>query len=69
MAGRIFITKYQGQADHKVYFTDYEGQQKNAELLRGCTLTDYEGQADLKVYITEYQGQASIIITRKNFPR
>jgi len=69
MAGTVYITKYEGQADWKVYFTDYEGEERNTELLRGCSLTSYENQASVTVYITDYESEATIVITRRNFPR
>lgn len=65
----VGITKYASDALYKVYFTDSEADEKNAELLKGCNLTDYPSTADVKVYITEYSNEADIRITRRNFPR
>jgi hypothetical protein len=69
MAGKVILTQYPGEADHKVYFTDYPGDEMNAALLKGCKLTKYPGEADFKLFITEYPGEATIKIMRANFPR
>ncbi len=66
---RVFIVQYEGQADHKVFFVDYDSQEKNQQIISPGELVDYEGQADVKVFIVNYEGQASIKITRKNFPK
>lgn len=69
MGGKVYISKYPGEADYKVYLTDYLGEEKNADIIKGCKLTNYPGEASVKVYITKYPGEANIKITRKNFPR
>ncbi|MBQ7357092.1 MAG: hypothetical protein IJW66_06810 [Clostridia bacterium] len=68
MANKIYIAKYQHQADYKVFFVNYEYQEKNAQIIKGCKLADYEYQADCKVFIVDYEHQADIKIMRKNFP-
>ena len=66
---RIYITKYQSEADYKVYLTDVLSEERYAEILEGCRLTPSLGEADIKVYITQYISDADIIITRRKFPR
>ena len=68
MANKIYITNYQSQADYKVFFVNYESQEKNAQIIKGCKLTNYQSQADCKVFIVNYESQADIKIMRKNFP-
>ncbi|MDP6932598.1 MAG: hypothetical protein QGG40_06755 [Myxococcota bacterium] len=65
----VYITKYESSADHKVYFTEYDGSQKAHQLIEGCKLTQYESSATFKVYITSYESSASIVIKRENFPK
>lgn len=66
---KIFIVKYESQCDFKVYFCNYESQQKNHQLIAGGKLVNNESQADIKVFIVNYESQAQIKIMRKNFPR
>ena len=68
MANKIYIVKYQHQADYKVFFVNYEHQEKNAQIVKGCKLANYEHQADCKVFIVDYEHQADIKILRRNFP-
>ncbi len=65
---KVYIVKYETQADHNVYFVDYATQQKNEQLISPGELVDYETQADVKVFIVKYETQASIKIMKKNFP-
>ena len=67
--GYVYITRYPGEADYKVYFTDFPGDELNAQIIEGCSLTEYPGQASCKVYITSFRGEADIRILRSNFPR
>lgn len=69
MAARVFIVNYESQCDYKVFFCDYESQQKNHQIIIGGELVDYESQADVRVYIVNYESQANIKIMRKNFPK
>ena len=69
MAAKVFIVNYESQADYKVYFVDYESQQKNYQIIAGGNLVNYESQADVKVFIVNYESQADICIMRKNFPK
>ena len=69
MSAKIFIVKYESQADYKVYFVNYDSQQKNHQIIAGGKLVNYESQADCKVFIVKYESQATIKITRKNFPK
>ena len=69
MAAKDYIVKYESQADYKVYFVNYESQQKNHQIISGGKLVDYESQADCKVFIVNYESQANIKILRKNFPK
>lgn len=69
MAARVYIVKYENQADYNVFFVDYDGQQKNHQIIAGGKLVQYENQADVKVFIVKYQHQADISIMRKNFPK
>jgi hypothetical protein len=66
---KVFIVNYESQADHKVYFVDYENQQKNQQIISPGELVNYESQADVKVFIVSYENQATIKILRKNFPK
>lgn len=66
---KVFIVKYERQADHKVFFVDYDSQQKNQQIISPGELVDYESQADVKVFIVNYESQAGIKILRKNFPK
>lgn len=68
MANLVWICDYPGRAKYKVYFVNYESQERNAAILKNCKLAKSEGQADIKVYIVQYEGQADIKIMRKNFP-
>ncbi len=69
MAAKVFITKYVHQADYKVFFVNYDHQQKNHQLIVGGKLVKYDHQADAKVFIVQYKHQADICIMRKNFPK
>ena len=69
MSAKVFIVKYESQADYKVYFVNYDSQQKNHQIIAGGKLVNYESQADCKVFIVKYESQATIKITRKNFPK
>ena len=66
---KIFIVKYESQADRKVYFVDYASREQNAEIITPGELARYESQADVKVFIVKYESQADIKIMRKNFPK
>lgn len=66
---KVFIVKYEHQADHNVFFVDYDHQQKNQQIISPGELVDYEHQAEIKVFIVKYPHQASIKILRKNFPK
>jgi len=63
------MVNYESQADYKVYFVDYESQQKNHQIIENGKLVDYESQADVKVFIVNYESQADIKILRKYFPK
>lgn len=69
MAAKVFITKYEHQADRKVFFVDYDHKQKNHQIIAGGKLVKYEHEADVKVFIVNYDHQADICIMRKNFPK
>ncbi|OQA01693.1 MAG: hypothetical protein BWY70_00288 [Bacteroidetes bacterium ADurb.Bin408] len=69
MAAKVFIVKYESQADYTVFFVDYESKQKNHQIIAGGKLVNYESQADCKVFIVKYESQADIKILRKNFPK
>ena len=66
---KVFVVKYESQADRKVYFVDYASQEKNAEIISPGQLVQYVSQADIKVFIVKYGSQADIKIMRKNFPK
>jgi len=66
---KVFIVKYDYQADYKVFFVDQQYQEKNTEIISPGTLVKHEYQADVKVFIVKYDYQANIKIMRKNFPR
>ena len=68
MGGKVFIVNQEYKAQYKVFFVNYEYQEKNAELLKGCKLVSQEYQADIKVFIVKYEYQANIKIMRKHFP-
>lgn len=69
MSAKVFIVKYENQADYKVFFVNYEHQQKNHQIISGGKLVNYEHQADCKVFVVKYEHQANIKILRKNFPK
>lgn len=69
MAAKVFIVKFESQADHKVCFVNHDSQQKNHQIIAGGQLVKYESQADVKVFIVKHESQATIKITQKNFPK
>ncbi len=69
MGAKVFMVNYESQADYRVYFVDYESQQKNHQIIENGKLVDYESQADVKVFIVNYESQADIKILRKYFPK
>jgi len=69
MAANVHIVNYESQADYKVFFVDYDSQQKNHQLIAGGKLVDNASQGDVKVFIVGYASQANICITHKNFPK
>ena len=66
---KVFIVKYEYQADRKVYFVDYAYQEKNAQIISPGELVRYEYQADTKVFIVDHEYKADIKIMRKSFPQ
>lgn len=66
---KVFIVKYEHQADRKVYFVDYSYQEKNAQIISPGELVRYDYQADTKVFIVDQDYKADIKIMRKNFPK
>lgn len=66
---KVFIVKYDHQADHKVCFVEQDHQEKNAALINPGELVKNENQADVKVFIVSQDHQASILITHKHFPK
>lgn len=69
MAARVFITKYGHEADYKVFFVNYEHEQKNQQIIAGGKLVKYSHEADAKVFIVNYKHEADICIMRKNFAK
>ena len=65
---KVFIVKYEYQADRKVYFVDQAYQEKNAQIISPGALVRYDYQADTKVFIVDQDYKADIKIMRKNFP-
>ena len=65
---KLFIVNQEHKAKYKVYFVNQQYQEKNAEIIKGCTLAKQEYQADIKVYIVDQEYKADIKIMRKNFP-
>ena len=66
---KVFIVKYERQADYKVCFVNYESKQKNHQIIMGGTIVKYESQANVKIFIFKYESKADIKITHKNFPK
>ena len=66
---KIFIVKYEHQAERRVYFVDHAYQEQNAALISPGELVRYDHQADIKVFIVKYEHQADIKIMRKNFSK
>ena len=66
---KVFIVKYEYQADRKVYFVDQAYQEKNAQIISPGALVRYDYQADTKVFIVDQDYKADIKIMRKNFPK
>ena len=66
---KVFVVKFESQADHKVYFVNFESQQKNHQIICPGELVKYESQADVKVYFVKFESQATIKILAKNFPK
>jgi hypothetical protein len=64
---KVQIVSYESQADYKVFFVNYDSQQKNHQLLVGGKLVT--SSPDIKVFIVNHERQADIKITRKNFPK
>lgn len=69
MATKVIIVNYESQSDYKVFFVDYESQQRNHQIIAGGKLVVDESEAECKVYITDYVSNANIKILRKNFPK
>ncbi len=69
MAAKVFIVNYEYQADYKVFFVDYESEQKNHQIISGGKLVKYVNEANCKVFVVKYKYQANIMIMRKNFPK
>lgn len=69
MLAKVFIVNYESQCDYKVFFCEYQSQQKNHQIIEGGKLVQYASQADVKVFIVKYESQADIKIMRKNFPK
>ncbi len=68
MSGKVYIVDQEYKARYKVFFVDQQYQEKNADIIKGCSLTNRESQADIKVYIVNQDYKANIKIMRKNFP-
>ena len=66
---KVFIVKFEYQADWKVYFVDQAYKEKNAQIISPGELVRYEHQADAKVFILDQEYKADIKILRKNFPK
>jgi hypothetical protein len=66
---RVFIAKYDYQADHKVFFVDQDYQEQNAQLITPGKLVQNDYDANVKVFIVDYEYQATIKITRGHFPK
>jgi len=66
---RVCITKYDYQADHKVFFVDQDYQEQNAQLITPGKLVQNDYEANVKVFIVDYDYQATIKITRGHFPK
>jgi hypothetical protein len=66
---KVFIVKYESQADYKVFFCKHETQQKNHQIIAGAELAKYVNVADFKIFIVKYETQADIKITQKNFAK
>lgn len=68
MGGKVYIVNQEYKANYKVYFVDQQYKEKNADIIKGCTLVNQEYQADVKVFIVSQEYRADIKIMRKNFP-
>ena len=66
---KVYIVKYESQADYKVCFVNHESQQKNHQIISGGILVKHESQANIKLFIVKHESQADIKITQKNFPK
>lgn len=69
MAAKVYIVNYAHESDHKVFFCDYDHEQKNHQIISGGKLVKYALEADVKVFIVNYAHEASIKIRRNNFPK
>ncbi|MBK6701448.1 MAG: hypothetical protein IPK88_04325 [Saprospiraceae bacterium] len=69
MGAKVFIVDYESQANYKVFFCNYQSEERNQQIIQGGVLVKYSSQSDVKVYIVKYSNQADILIMRKNFPR
>ncbi len=67
---KIYIVNQEYKAKYKVYFVDQKHKEKNAEIIKGCTLSKTESGSDvIKVFIVNQEYKADIKIMRSNFPK
>lgn len=66
---KVFIVNSPSEADHKVYFVNFESDQKNHQLIAGGKLVKSKSEANVKVFIAKWASEANIKIMQKNFPK
>ena len=66
---KVFIVNYASEADYKVFFVNFDSDQKNHQLILGGKLVKFKSDADIKVFIVKFASEATIKIMQKNFPK
>lgn len=66
---KVFIVNSPSEADYKVYFVNWESDQKNHQLIAGGKLVKSKSEANVKVFMSKWASEADIKIMRKNFPK
>jgi hypothetical protein len=65
----VYWTEFSSQADYSVYITEFSGQEKNASLIKGCSVVKYRSGVTYELYLTDMSSQADIIISANNVPK
>ncbi len=60
-------TEFRGEADYRVYLTDFRGEDTAGGMFDDCEFTRFRGAASWKIYLTKFKGDADLIVYRKEF--